>query len=104
VKIKKGDTVEVISGNDRGERGTVHRVMSERNKIIVSGVHMVKKHQRRTGDVKTQVGIIERESPIDISNVALVCSHCDRATRVGYEIMGDGGKVRICKRCRESVD
>jgi len=50
------------------------------------------------------VGIIEREAPIDISNVALVCSHCDRATRVGYEIMGDGSKVRICKRCREAVD
>ena len=104
MKIKKDDLVEVISGNDRGERGTVHSVLSERNKVIVSGVHMIKKHQRRTGDVKTQVGIIELEAPIDISNVALVCSHCDRATRVGYEILGDGGKVRICKRCREAVD
>ena len=104
MKIKKGDTVEIISGNDRGERGVVHRVMTDTQQLIVSGIHMVKKHQRPTGDVRTQVGIIEREAPIRISNVALVCSHCDRPTRVGYEIMGDGSKVRVCKRCREIID
>ena len=104
MRIKKGDTIEVISGNDRGERGTVHRVVRERDQVIVSGIHIVKKHQRRTGDVRTQVGIIEREAPIHISNVALVCSHCDRPTRVGYEILGDGSKVRVCKRCKEMID
>lgn len=104
MKIKKGDLVEVLAGNDRGARGTVHRVMPDKNRVLVSGVRIIKKHQRRTGDVRTQVGIIEREAPIHISKVALVCSHCDRPTRVGYQIMADGTKVRICKRCGEVLD
>jgi len=116
MKIKKGDTVEVISGNDKGTRGTVHRVTlgqlekdanpreATPDQIVVSGVNIVKKHQRRTGDVRTQVGIIEREAPVHISNVALVCPHCDRAVRVGYQIQADGTKVRICKRCHEVIE
>jgi len=104
MKIKKGDLVEVLAGNDRGARGTVHRVMPDKNRVLVSGVRIIKKHQRRTGDVRTQVGIIEREAPIHISKVALVCSHCDRPTRVGYQIMADGTKVRICKHCGEVLD
>lgn len=116
MKIKKGDTVEIVSGNDKGMRGTVHRVMPGREKkgsgqldpnrdrVVVSGVNLVKKHQRRTGDVRTQVGIIEREAPIHVSNVALVCPRCDRATRIGYEVLADGTKTRICKRCQESID
>ena len=116
MKIKKGDTVEVISGNDKGTRGTVHRVTpskvgessnpreASRDEIVVSGVNIVKKHQRRTGDVRTQVGIIEREAPLHFSNVALVCPHCDRAVRVGYQIQADGTKVRICKRCHEVIE
>ena len=116
MKIKKGDTVEVVSGNDKGSRGTVHRVIPGKDEgqagqheaspdqILVSGVNIVKKHQRRTGDVRTQVGIIEREAPVHLSNVALVCPHCDRAVRVGYEIQADGTKVRICKRCHEAIE
>ena len=116
MNIKKGDTVEVISGNDKGMRGTVHLVMTgrakgksgdrdaNRDRVVVSGVKIVKKHQRRTGDVRTQVGIIEREAPIHVSNVALVCPRCDRASRVGYEFQADGSKVRMCKRCHEAID
>jgi large subunit ribosomal protein L24 len=65
---------------------------------------LVKKHQGRTGDMRTQVGIIEREAPIHVSNVALVCPRCDRPGRVGYERQADGTKIRICKRCQEAVD
>ena len=104
VKIKKGDTVEVVRGNYRGERGTVHIASPEKNKVVVSGINMVKKHQRPTGDARAQTGIIEREAPIDVAKVALVCTHCDRATRVGYQIMGDGSKVRVCKHCNEFID
>jgi len=104
MKIKKGDTVEVISGNDKGVRGTVHAVFPEAERLVVSGVNMVKKHQRRTGDVKTQFGIIEREAPLHISNVALVCPHCDKAVRVGYQIMPDESKARICRKCGELID
>ena len=116
MKIRKGDTVEVMSGNDKGMRGSVHLVMTgkakdksgnydaNRNRVVVSGVKMVKKHQRRTGDVRTQIGIIEREAPIHVSNVALVCPRCDRASRVDHEIQADGSKVRVCKRCHEAID
>ncbi len=104
MKIKKGDNVEVISGNDRGSRGTVHTVMPKEGRLIVSGVNMIKKHQRRTGNVRTQVGIIEREAPVRIENVALVCPHCDKATRVGYSVAQDGTKSRVCRKCGEIID
>ena len=104
MKIKKGDTVQVISGNDRGVRGAVHSVQPAEGRLVVSGVHVVKKHQRRTGDVRTQFGIIELEAPIRISNVALVCPHCDLPTRVGYRLLPDGTKARVCRKCGEAVD
>lgn len=104
MKIRKGDTVEVISGDDRRRRGTVHRVLPREERVVVSGVNLVKKHQRRTGDVRTQVGIIEREAPIDLSNVALVCPRCNRPTRVGYRILDDGKKVRMCHKCNETIE
>ena len=116
MKIKKGDTVEVISGDDKGSRGTVHQVLPgksedgsgrpdpSRDRVIITGVNIIKKHQRRTGDVRTQVGIIEREAPVHISNLALVCPHCNRVTRVGYQIQADGTKVRYCKRCQETIE
>ena len=104
MKIKKGDTVEVISGNDKGVRGTVRTVLTQEDRVIVSGVHVVKKHQRRTGNVRTEFGIIEREAPVQVSNVAFVCPHCDKPTRVGYEVAADGTKVRKCRKCQEIVD
>jgi len=104
MKIKKGDTVEVISGDDKGVRGTVHSVAPKEGRVIVSGANMVKKHQRRTGDVRTQVGIIEREAPLQLSNVVLVCPHCDKPTRVGYRLAPDGSKTRICRKCDEAID
>lgn len=104
MKIRKGDTVQVISGNDRGMRGTVHSVLPKEARVVVSGVNVVKKHQRRTGNVRTQFGIIELEAPLDISNVALVCPHCDQPSRVGYRILADGAKVRTCRKCGEAID
>ena len=104
MKIKKGDTVEMLSGNDRGARGTVHSVLPRKGRIVVSGVNIIKKHQRRTGDVRTQFGIIEREAPVHISTVALVCPHCDKPTRVGYRVGEDGSKSRICRKCEEAIE
>ena len=115
-RIKKGDTVEVISGKNKGQQGTVHRVLlgrsvkevgvrdPNRDRVVVSGVNMIKKHQRRTGDVRTQIGIIEREAPIHVSKLAVVCSNCDKATRVGFRVFDDGSKARYCKRCGELID
>ena len=105
-QIKKGDTVEVISGEDLGARGTVQRVLPKKNRIVVAGVNIVKKHQRpvRAGRGEVQAGIIEFEAPVDISNVLLVCSRCDEPTRVGFTRQEDGSKVRVCKACGEAVD
>ncbi|MFQ6057771.1 MAG: 50S ribosomal protein L24 [Anaerolineae bacterium] len=103
-RIKKGDTVEVISGDERGARGRVHLVLPRKNRVIVSGINLVKKHQRPTGQVRTQTGIIEREAPLHLSNVALVCRHCNQRTRVGFQILPEGRKVRVCKKCGQVID
>lgn len=105
-QIKKGDNVEVISGDDRGLRGTVQWVMSKDDRLVVSGVNIVKKHQRpmRAGRTQVQPGIIEFEAPLDISNVMLVCIQCNQRTRVGFARQEDGSKVRVCKKCGEAID
>ena len=97
MNVKKGDQVEVLSGKDRGKRGEVVRALPAEGKVVVRGVAVVKKAQRPT-QANQQGGIIEKESPIDVSNVALVCPSCDKATRVGHDVE-DGKKVRVCKRC-----
>ncbi len=104
--IKKGDTVEIISGEDLGLRGTVQRVLPKGKRVVVAGVNVVKKHQRpvRAGRQEVQAGIIEFEAPIDVSNVMLVCSHCDERTRVGFIQQEDGRRARVCKRCGEVID
>ncbi|MBI1800532.1 MAG: 50S ribosomal protein L24 [Chloroflexi bacterium] len=99
-RVKKGDTVEILWGDEKGERATVHAVMPAEGKVIVAGRNIIKKHQRPTGQVRTQAGIIEREAPMRLSKVAPVCRNCDRPTRVGFR-MEDGRKVRVCKRCDE---
>lgn len=103
-KIRKGDTVQILSGNDRGKKGEVHSILPSKNQVIVSGINLVKKHQRSTGDVRTQAGIIEREGPIFLSNVALVCKNCGKATRVGIKVFENGSKSRVCKHCGEVND
>ena len=106
-RIKKGDTVQVISGNDRGMRGAVQRLLPRKDRIVVAGVNVVKKHQRpvRAGRGEVQAGIIEFEAPIHISNVMLVCPQCDEPTRVGFTRQEeDSPKVRVCRACGEVID
>ena len=106
-RIKKGDTVEVISGDDRGMRGTVHQVIAKKDRVVVSGVNIVKKHQRPRptgGRLQTQAGIIEFEAPVHLSNVMLVCPQCSQPTRIAFETLEDGGKVRVCKKCKSAID
>lgn len=126
-RIRKGDTVEVITGKGAAAarregkkvQGTVHRVIlgykvdrrhrrlgrdRSQDRVVVQGVNLIIKHQRRTGDVRTQVGRIEREAPIHISNVKLVCPSCKQAVRVGFRIFEDGSKARYCKGCDEVID
>ena len=104
-RIKQGDTVEVLSGNYRGYRRVVQRVFSGTNRVLVSGVNIVKKHQRpmRAGRRDIQPGIIELEAPIHISNVMLVCPQCSQRTRVGVTRQEDGQRARVCKKCSEVI-
>jgi len=97
MKIKKGDRVVVLSGKDKGKEGVVSRAMPAVGKVIVDGVNVAKKHQKPTR-ATTQGGIIDKDMPIQASNVAVISPKDGKATRVGYKIDDKGNKVRICKR------
>ena len=97
MKIKKGDRVRVLSGKDRGKEGVVMRAMPSQGKVIVDGVNVAKRHQKPTR-MTMQGGIIDKDMPIDVSNVAIVCS-TDGPTRVGYRVEADGTKTRVCRKC-----
>lgn len=101
--VKRGDTVAVISGKERGKRGKVLRMLPERGRVIVERVNMIKKHQRPTQQLR-QGGIIEREGSLNLANVMVICPKCDRPTRTGVRQLAEGKKVRVCKRCGEIVD
>ncbi len=104
LRIKKGDTVEAVSGKEKGKRGKVLRVMSSNGKryVLVEKINMIKKHMKPSQKIK-EGGILEREGPLHISNVSVVCPKCSKATRVGVQA-GDDRKVRFCKKCREIID
>ncbi|MCO8125739.1 50S ribosomal protein L24 [Acidimicrobiia bacterium EGI L10123] len=102
MKIRKGDTVRVLTGKDRGKEGEVIRAIPERGKVIVAGVNLAKKHQRPL-NATMQGGIIDKDMPIPVANVAIVCGDCG-PTRVGYRFDDDGTKVRVCKKCRKDLD
>jgi large subunit ribosomal protein L24 len=101
--IRKNDTVLVIAGKEKGKRGKVLFVLPARNRVIVERVNFIKKHQRPTQKVR-QGGIIEREGSLHVSNVMLVCGKCDKPTRVGKQVLADGRRVRVCRRCAETLD
>ena len=101
--IHRGDTVAVLTGKERGKRGRVLRVLREPGRVLVEHVNMIKKHQRPTQRLR-QGGIIEREGFLALANVMVVCGKCDRPSRTRVERLADGRKVRVCKRCGESVD
>ncbi len=102
-KVRRSDTVEVMTGKDRGRRGDVRQVITGSGRLVVTGINMVKKH-RRQREFSEASEIIEIESPIDASNVRLVCRSCDAAVRVGFRLLEDGRKVRFCKQCDEAID
>ena len=103
IHVRRGDLVGVITGRERGKRGKVLRVLTEKGRVVVEHVNMTKKHQRPTQKLR-QGGIIERESPLALSNVLVVCGRCDKPSRSGIKTLADGRKLRICKRCGESID
>lgn len=105
-RIKKGDEVEVIAGKDIGERGEVIRVLTKKERVVVNGINIARRHEkaRQVGNQQIPAQIVDFEAPLHISNVMLVCPNCDSPTRVGYRIKDDGYKTRVCKVCNEEID
>jgi large subunit ribosomal protein L24 len=103
IHVRRGDQVGVITGRERGKRGKVLRVLTDKGRVVVEHVNMVKKHQRPTQKLR-QGGIIEREGALALSNVLPICSRCDKPSRTGTTVLADGRKIRTCKRCGEPID
>ena len=102
-KIKKDDKIIVITGKEKGKIGSVLKVDYEKKRVIVEKVNIVKKHAKPSAQT-AQGGIIEKEAPLHISNVMIVCNKCAEPARVGKRVLEDGSKVRVCKKCGESMD
>ncbi len=102
--IRKNDNVLVIAGRDRGKRGRVLQILPEKNRLIVEGVNLIKRHTRPNPQRQIKGGIVEKEASLHASNVQLVCPECAAPTRIGRQILGDGRKVRICRKCKGVVD
>jgi large subunit ribosomal protein L24 len=101
--IKKNDTVQVITGDEKGKTGRVIAIQKEKNRVLVERLNMIKKHMKPNKN-QTQGGIIEKEGPIQRSNVMLVCSKCNKSTRINHNILENGKKIRVCKKCGEVIE
>ena len=103
MRIRKDDTVLVISGKDRGKTGKVRESLPDQGRVVVDGVNVVKRHMKPRGNVR-QAGIIEREQAIPVSNVMVICAKCKRPIRVGQRLLDTGSKVRFCRHCGEVIE
>jgi large subunit ribosomal protein L24 len=102
--IRRNDNVVVTTGKDRGKRGRVLKVQPENNRLVVEGVNFISRHTRPNPSKNIKGGIVKREASLDASNVQLVCPECSTPTRIGHRMLGDGRKVRICRKCQGVVD
>lgn len=102
-KLKLNDQVEVIAGKDKGRVGKIIKVHRDSDKVIVEKINMIKRHTKPSV-MNQQGGIIDKEAPLQSSNLMLICPRCNKTTRVGSNILDDGAKVRTCKKCGESVE
>ena len=102
--IRRNDQVVVTTGKDSGKRGRVLKVLPTKNRLVVEGVNLIKRHTRPNPQRNIKGGIVEREASLHASNVQLVCPECSKTTRVGRQILADGRKVRVCRKCEGVVD
>jgi large subunit ribosomal protein L24 len=102
IRFKKGDMVKVISGKEKGKTGKIMKTIRSEQQIVVEKLNFVKRHQKP--DAKGKGGIVEKEGPIHLSNVAYLCGKCDTGVRIGFKVLEDGKKVRICQKCKEQLD
>lgn len=101
--VRKGDRVEIIAGKDKGKKGKVLFALPEEERVVVEGVAMIKRHMRPTQKVP-QGGIQEREAPVHVSNVQVICPSCGQPTRIGHRTAESGKKVRVCRKCAGDID
>lgn len=102
MRVRKNDNVIVISGKDKGKKGKVRIAYPEKQRVLIDSVNMIKKHSKARGAAR-QAGIIQREAPVHVSNVMLICNKCNRPVRVGFRVV-EGKKVRTCAACHEVID
>lgn len=102
LKIRKNDIVQCLKGKDKGKKGKVLSVFPKKSRAVVEGINFAKKHTRRTREDQ-QGGIIQKEAPVHISNLMLFCNKCNKVTKVGFTLLKDSSKARICKRCNEVI-
>ncbi len=102
IKLKKGDTVQVIAGKEKGKTGKIIKIIRDEGQVVVEKLNFVKRHKRP--DAKGKGGIVEKEAPIHISNVAYFCNRCNKPVRIGYMVTEENKKVRICNQCKEQLD
>ena len=102
-RLRKDDTVMVMTGRERGKTGKVLRVLVDKNRVIIERVNLVKRHTKPRG-VQSPGGIVEKEASIHLSNVLPICGRCNKATRIGARRLEDGRGVRVCRRCEEQLD
>ena len=102
--IRRNDSVQVMTGKDRGKKGRVLRVLADKNRLVVEGVNFIKRHTRPNPGRGVKGGILEKEAPLHASNVQIVCPECSAPTRIGHKVLEDGRKVRICRKCEGVVD
>jgi len=103
VRLHTEDNVMVIKGRDRGKQGRVTKILHKEDKVMVEGVNIVKRHTKATGGVR-QGGIIQKEMPVRVCNVVLVCPGCTKPARIGYRFLADGSKARVCGKCEEVIE
>ncbi|MBI4298315.1 MAG: 50S ribosomal protein L24 [Chloroflexi bacterium] len=103
MRIRKNDLVVAIKGKDRGKQGKVQRALPKESRVVVEGISMISKHSKARPGTR-QAGIVHRESPIHVSNVMIICTHCNKPARVGYKLLEDKTKARVCKRCQEVIE
>jgi large subunit ribosomal protein L24 len=104
ISIRKGDNVRVIAGRDAGKSGRVLSVDPRKNTVIVEHANIIKRHTRPNPAKNIKGGIVEKEAPVNVSNVMIVCSGCHKHARIGHSVLPDGSKVRVCKRCGTTLD
>jgi len=102
-RIRKNDTVMVITGREKGKTGKVLRVVREKNRVVIERLHMVKRHQKPRSQ-QSPGGVVEKEASIDLSNVMIMCDRCNAPARIGSRRLEDGSGVRTCRRCGEAID